>query len=170
MEDALALFNRLRSLRSIGTGGQREWAPVYSALFEIPDAPYTTFIRLGYFRSLRAPVQRFQEIPSKYKIWKRGAPKLFISHKWEDENHPDKSTRTLQKLLELTQNADDNTGVWWDYCSLPQRNSVNGKDDRSSNLREFFKFQLSLIPLIILESQCMFLWSEEGINSGWCCI
>lgn len=168
MDDAITLFTRLKR-KYVLTGQDSEWARLYSALFEIPDAAYTTFIKLGYFRNCRKPVQRFQEIPAEYKLSRSTPVKLFVSHKWEDRIHPDSSMRTLQRLLSLTQNADDDTGVWWDYCSLPQRNS-SGEEDRSVELKEFFKFQLSMIPVVILDSQCMFLWSDEGLNSGWCCI
>jgi len=113
-------------------------------------------------------VQRFQDIPSEYKKTSVGGARLFVSYKWEDDNHPDRSMRTLERLLRLTQAASDDVGVWWDYCSLPQKN-VRGFDDRTDDLRNFFKFQLSLIPLIILDSQCMFLWNERGASSGWCC-
>lgn len=165
--DPIELFRELRRFY-IESGDEKEWAEAYSALFEIPNAPYTTFIKLGYFRGCNGPVQRFQDIPSEYKTF--GSPRLFVSYKWQASDHADRSRRTLQKLLSLTQDADDDTAVWWDYCSLPQRNSANGADDRSVELKEFFKFQLSLIPLVILDSQCMFLWSEDGVHSGWCCI
>jgi hypothetical protein len=166
--EAITLFKNLRDL-NLKDGNEKEWGKVYSMLLEIPDAPYTTFIKLGYFRKCKEAVQRFQDIPSEYKTFSNPI-KLFISHKWEEKNHPDKSKKTLEKLLRLTRNCSDDAAVWWDYCSLPQKNSDNGEDDRSTELKDFFKFQLSLIPLVILDSQCMFLWSEEGINSGWCCI
>jgi len=166
--DAIELFMQLKRFY-VETGDEKEWALVYSALFEMPEAPYTTFIKLGYFRRCIDAVQRFQDIPSEYKI-SRSPAKLFVSHKWEAKDHPDRSRRTLEKLLALTRNCDDDAGVWWDYCSLPQRSSTSGEDDRTVVMKEFFKFQLSLIPLVILDCQCMFLWSAEGLHSGWCCI
>lgn len=165
--DALALFRQLKQFY-IEFGDEEEWGEVYSTLLEIPDAAYTTFIKLGYFRRCSGPVQRFQDIPSHFHAVKSPV-RLFVSHKWQAKDHPDKSRSTLRRLLQLTQHCDDDVGIWFDYCSLPQRNAV-GEDDRSSELLEFFKFQLSLIPLIILDSQSMFLWSDEGINSGWCSI
>ena len=166
--DAIALFMQLKRFY-VATGDDAEWARLYSALFEIPDAPYTTFIKLGYFRRCTGPVQRFQDIPSEYKISKNPI-KLFVSHKWEATDHPDRSRRTLERLLSLTQNCNDDAAVWLDYCSLPQRRAASGEDDRSAELKDFFRFQLSLIPLVILDSQSMFLWSAEGAHSGWCCV
>jgi len=145
--DAIALFVQLKRLY-VETGDEKELARVYSALFEIPDAPYTTFIKLGYFRSCSSHVQRFQDIPSEFKI-SRTPIKLFVSYKWEAKDHPDRSRRTLQTLLSLTHNCHDDAGIWWDYCSLPQRSSATGEDDRSVELKDFFKFQLSLIPLVL---------------------
>lgn len=113
-------------------------------------------------------MQRFQDIPIEYKI-SGSTVQLFISHKWEASDHPDKSRETLSRLLSLTQDCDDDAGIWFDYCSLPQRDS-SGEDDRSPKLKDSFRFQLSLIPLIMLSSQCMFLWSDEGVHSGWCCV
>ena len=165
--DAISLFNSLKD-NTILTGDDKEWGRVYSSLLEMPNTPYTTFIKLGYFRNCGGPIQRFQDIPTEYKTSKNPT-RLFISHKWETGNHPDVSRRTLKKLLSLTQNCDDDAAIWWDYCSLPQRDT-DGKDDRSAELKDFFKYQLSLIPLVILDSQNMFLWSEEGVSSGWCCI
>ena len=164
---AIALFNRLKQ-SCVETGEDSEWGRVYSSLFEMPDAPYTTFTRLGYFRQRSAPIERFQDIPSEFKFSK-SPTKLFVSHKWESREHPDRSMRTVEQLLSLTQHCDDDAAIWLDYCSLPQRRE-DGTDDRSEGLKEFFRFQLSLIPLIILDSQCMFLWSGEGVRSGWCCV
>jgi hypothetical protein len=166
--DAIALFERLeqRCIRA----GDEERKSLYSALFEIPDAPYTTFIKLGYFRECerqKSPVQRFQDIPSKYKI-SGNKLQLFISHKWEASDHPDRSRRTLKKLLSLTKHLDDDVAIWLDYCSLPQKHS-NG-EDRTAELKDFFTFQLSLIPLVILNSQSMFILSDEGVQSGLCCV
>jgi hypothetical protein len=170
--DAIALFERLKK-SYIKTDNEEEWKHLYSALLEIPDAPYTTFIKLGYFRereSCKNPVQRFQDIPSEYKISGSLSPvRLFISHKWETRDHPDVSRKTLERLLSLTQDCDDDAAIWLDYCSLPQRHS-SGQEDRSPELKAFFKFQLSSIPLIILDSQSMFLWSDKAAHSGWCCI
>lgn len=165
--DAITLFTSLKSSH-IKTGDEKEWGKVYSSLFEMPNAPYTTFIKLGYFRRCKGAVERFQDIPNEYKTFNNPI-KLFISHKWAAKDHPDKSRATLKSLLSLTQNCDEHAAIWWDYCSLPQRSRNSGKDDRSTELKDFFKFQLSLIPLVILDSQCMFLWSTDGINSGWCC-
>ncbi|MBU0971605.1 MAG: hypothetical protein KKC20_13205 [Proteobacteria bacterium] len=167
---AVTLFKSLKETYiQDADDGELEWKRLYSGLLEIPDAHYTTFIRLSYFRQCKGAVQRFQEIPDLYKIYK-SPTKLFVSHKWEERNHPDRSRRTLKKLLSLTQTSRDDTAVWWDFCSLPQKNSQTGLDDRSAELKEFFKYQLTLIPLIILDSQSMFLWAEAGTHSGWCCV
>ena len=167
--NALSFFHHLKSLYN-GLEHEKDWAYLYSSLFEIVNAPYTTFIKLKYFRECQDIVQRFQDIPDEYKTYPNNPEQLFISHKWETYNHPDISKRTLNELLSLTTNFSDDAAVWWDFCSLPQRNPVTNIDDRSTELKEFFKYQLSLIPLIILDSRPLFLWQNEGINSGWCCV
>ena len=165
---AIALFKTLKK-QFVKTGDEKEWGELYSSLLEIPDAPYSTFVTLKYFRERKGAVERFQDIPESYKTYSSPI-KLFISHKWEAKDHPDRSRKTLEMLLSLTRSCGDDTAIWWDYCSLPQRRADSGEDDRSAELKDYFKFQLSLIPLVILDSQSMFLWSSEGINSGWCCI
>jgi hypothetical protein len=87
--DAFMLFTELKNLW-IKKGDEKEWGNLYSSLFEIPDAPYTTFIKLKYFRECNEAIQRYQDIPANYKTYKSPI-KLFISHKWESREHPDKS-------------------------------------------------------------------------------
>lgn len=163
---ALDLFNKLNRFHN--PIDEKSWGTLYSNLFEMPNPPYTTFIKLGYFRNCEGPIDRFQDIPEHYKIYNNPV-KIFISHKWETHDHPDISRKTLQQLLSLTHKCNDDDGIWLDYCSLPQPKNSNGTDDLSKELRDFLKFQLTIIPLVILDSQCMFLWSENGLNSGWCC-
>lgn len=142
---------------------------MYSALLELSNPVYTNFIKLEYFRNCRGIVDRFQDIPEKYYATYNNE-RIFISHKWRTKKHPDPKRATIHKLLMLTSNFDNETAIWWDFCSLPQRNPKTGMDDRSKEQKEFFKFQLSLIPFIILDTRQMFLWKDEGLNSGWCCV
>jgi hypothetical protein len=66
---AFELFRQLKSYH-VKFGSEKEWAVVYSAIFEMADAPYTTFVKLGYFRKCKGPVARFQDIPSEFKVSK----------------------------------------------------------------------------------------------------
>jgi len=140
--DSISLFQKLKSFNGFD-GSTKSWGTLYSSLFEMPNAEYTSFTKLGYFRNVSEPIKRFQDVPDHYKT-PNDPVKLFVSHRWETKDHPDPSGRTLRKLLSLSKNCSDDAAVWLDYCSLPQRR-LNGDDDRSDDLKEYFKYQLSLI-------------------------
>ena len=144
-----------------------ELAHLYSGLLEQPGTGYAAFVQLEYFRRCAGRIDRMQDIPERYFAQPRGAPKLFVSHKWRGAHHPDPDGRTLARLLELAKPSPPETGVWLDYCSLPQRRA-DGVDDRSAEDLSLFRLALPLIPLVILESQALFLWGQDGASSGWC--
>lgn len=159
--DILCLSNDLNT--------EEGMANAYSMILEMQPPICANYIKLKYFRNIKGPVQRLQEIPEKYYLG-YSDERLFVSHKWKDVKHPDLDRQTLNDLLRRTSGFSDDTAIWWDYCSLPQRNPATGIDDRSDFDKLLFKFQLSLIPFIILDTRQLFLWSGEAVTSGWCSI
>ena len=45
---------------------------------------------------------------------------LILSHRWEDEKHPDPNCTKLKELQKELPKRPNITGVWWDYPCLPQ--------------------------------------------------
>ena len=71
---------------------------------------------------------------------------LIISYPWLDKNHPDPFGEQLQQLAFILKAFADEArkypgcrvGVFWDYCSLPQKD-LKGNDDRTAELIARFK-------------------------------
>lgn len=167
LSPAETVFNFLQMTYDLNTKKGR--GEMYSSLLEFSPPVYTNFVKLEYFRNCQDTIDRFQDIPEKY-FTLYNAERIFVSHKWKTKEHPDPRRETIDSLLKLTTHFHDETAIWWDFCCLPQRNPKTGVDDRSKEQKGFFKFQLSLIPFIILDTRQMFLWKNEAINSGWCCV
>lgn len=175
MSPAEKLFSEHLSIRYV-LASDDTLTRLYSILLESIEPVYIAFIKLKYFRSLKGAIQRYQDIPEQFfcsynndvNSISTSKDRIFISHKWRTREHPDPNRQNLDKLISYTKNFNDDTGIWWDFCCLPQRNPSNGIDDRSKKQKDFFKFQLSLIPQIILDTRQLFLWDEDGVHSGWC--
>lgn len=165
-------------LNSYDFQSESSLSELYSGLLETIEPNFIAFIKLEYFRNVKGIVDRYQDIPERYfntyddnaSSITTSESRIFISHKWQTQEHPDPTRKTLNELLRLTQYFNDETGIWWDFCCLPQRNPQNNLEDRTIEQKAFFKFQLPLISHIILESRQMILWKEDGLYSGWCCI
>lgn len=71
----------------------------------------------------------WQEVREKYPHFIRPAPhymrhRLFITHRWDDKAHPDPRGWQLAALREMGEHyhfREDQTCIWYDYMSLPQR-------------------------------------------------
>ena len=71
---------------------------------------------------------------------------LIISYPWLDKNHPDPFGEQLRQLAfilkafaaEARKYPGCRVGVFWDYCSLPQKDR-EGKDDRTEEMIARFK-------------------------------
>ena len=70
---------------------------------------------------------------------------LVISYPWLDRNHPDAHGEQLRKIAfvlkafaaKALQYTGCRVGVFWDYCSLPQKN-LDGVDDRTEEEKARF--------------------------------
>lgn len=164
--------------KSFDLSSDNSLAELYSGLLETIEPWYIAFVKLDYFRNLKGAINRYQDIPEEYFTVFKGDPmsiatsagRIFISHKWQTKEHPDPNRKSLNLLLACTKDFNGDTSIWWDFCCLPQRNPIDGTDDRSTQQKAFFKFQLPLISHIILETRQLILWEKDGLNSGWCCI
>jgi len=84
--------------------------------------------------------------------------RLFVSHRWDDKEHPDPTGWQLEALIQLACHYSynkPNICIWYDYMSLPQK-------PRSASEEAIFKAGLSNIRHIVGECPNVFLVSESA--------
>ena len=103
---------------------------------------------------------RCQDLPtaarvrlSEMEACTEGTGVLVLSYPWLEKCHPDPNGETLRRIAFVLRafsrwasrsGATARIGVFWDYCSLPQRNA-HGEDDRTPDERATFKSALRSI-------------------------
>ena len=81
-------------------------------------------------------------------------PVLFVSHRWESKEHPDREGNQLKKLRAL-----NDCWLIYDYCSFPQAPRSVADD---ANLDQIFDHMSELIECVVV------LYSPDYLQRGWC--
>ena len=85
---------------------------------------------------------------------------FIVSHRWEDQSHPDPDCTKLQELQKLLPTRPDITDVWWDFPCLPQ-------GEKTEKEKLYFDNCLKNVNLLYLHGQVLVFLDKLYIGRFW---